>query len=379
MRSKLMLFGVLLLSMVMATCGIDNKPVSSESSPETLMVTLKISPPTSLRTLETWNFWNVPMETAFLVASGNVTDEEGHDDDHTHGIGGALTPPDNNVALLKVTDGDDGSPELTGSINLNGMTVNMTITGGMTLWEFEHGGEMHEHHADADEHHVEVELNETATGHHAHGGATVSHCEVTLIAVSDANDTTEIPLIPVQGGHGFRYENNAALPVGEYDLHLEIEPPTFLRTDYTMEKWISDAEAEFDGFSIEENIQSTTVGSELWIGPDNDSLLITLRAGAVKTYGALGMGAVPLEEGDNINFSLRLEDPSLEAHAQSLHGASILATIVNSESGTVATAMLNPVYGEHGFYFGGNMTLGLGAITGGDEHADDGHDHDGGH
>ncbi|MEE8405205.1 MAG: hypothetical protein V3S17_07415 [candidate division Zixibacteria bacterium] len=352
--------GPLIIALVgaftLASCSVNDNPVSSpamDMSTE-LIIQLNIQPTNALRTVETWNYWTVPVNVAFVAeigGTGAVPDTGGH-----HGV----SSPYPAVQLQKVAgiSAADSTNILIGSIELPQMHIKMSIGDAKELWEMEHDGALVEHHAEIGSNHIIVEIAETATGHDAHGGLTVSHCHVTLIAES-ATDTFEVQLVPVQTEHGLRYEANAEMPYDTYNLSLEIEPPEFFRDEETMNKWTTDIMAAFSGFVFDSQFTDGTVGSTTWVGASDDSLNITLRAGEVATYGAVGMGMLPKSGNETINFSLKLEDPTVEAHEQPLAGSIVTLTVINTEAGSTTIKTLKPIYGHDGFYFGENMHLGL--------------------
>nr|NIR66718.1 hypothetical protein [candidate division Zixibacteria bacterium]NIS48256.1 hypothetical protein [candidate division Zixibacteria bacterium]NIU16373.1 hypothetical protein [candidate division Zixibacteria bacterium]NIV08492.1 hypothetical protein [candidate division Zixibacteria bacterium]NIW40950.1 hypothetical protein [candidate division Zixibacteria bacterium] len=300
-------------------CGESNDPVSSEpQESSSVRLQVQVNPPTSLRTLDTWNYWTTPVNVIFEATTGE--EPGGNDGGDDHGHDGIANLPV--FTLNKLTNNQSGEDDeiLVGTAEVAGMEIEVTVGDGLSLWEMHHDGELEEHHADEHARHVQIEVNDAATGHHAHGGVTIALCEVTLIAQSNT-DTLEFELTPAQTGHGYRYEANAELPFGEYDIRMEIEPPHFFRTEETRSKWISDFEAEFTGFQFDSSFTSATIGESVLVGSSGDSLKITLRGGAVEPYGAIGIGAIPLSGNETINFSVRLEDPTLEAHAQPLYDA----------------------------------------------------------
>lgn len=349
-------------------CGIDQNPVISEPVSSEISVTLAIVPPASLRTTDTWSFWNLPVEITFSATIDGTSGGAAGDDHDGHGVS---VLNDRIIASAPLLAADESL--LLGSIDLPGMSIRMSLEDGKNLFEVEHDGEVHEHHAEAGQHHVEVNLFETATGHSGHGGATVSHCEVHLVAISSVNDTLEFELLPVQGGHGFRYEVNAELPLETYDIHIEVEPPHFLRTHGAEDKWTTDIEAEFTTFVFDGSYSGGLVGETMWVGAAGDSLEISLSGGSVRTYGAVGLGALPLSGNETVNFSLHLSDPTVESHNEPLFESIVTATIVNHTAGTTTSQVLKAMYGEHGFHFGENMHLGLGSVMGGGGHDDGGH------
>lgn len=354
---------ILLVSAGLTSCGIDENPVTSDPVSTELTVLVTVQPLASLRTTDTWTYWTTPIEVPFEVevTGEGGTMDPGHGDDGAH--------------KLSVVNAE-GDEILVGTAEVGGMSITVTIEDGEDMFEMEHGGEMHEHHAEAGDHHVVVEINETATGHSEHGNAIVSHAEITIIAITeDLTDTTEIELVGVQGGHGFRYERNVALPYDEYDLHLEVEPPSFYRNEETQSRWIEHAEFEIHGWAFD-STSNGTVGSGIWVGTAGDSLSLSLSVGPVKTYGAVGIGQIPNDGNETINFSVTLTDPTTEAHGQPLFGSVVSVSIHNGTTQETTNSLMNPMWGEHGFHFAQNMMLNLGSVMGNDDVVDDGH---GGH
>lgn len=360
---------ILLASMGLISCGIDDNPVTSEPvvTETELTVIVTIQPLASLRTTDTWTYWTTPVVIPFVVelTGAGEAEEGGHDDGDAHKLSAVMA---------------EGDEILVGTAEVSGMSITVKIEDGEDMFEIEHGGEMHEHHAETGDHHVVVEVIETATGHSAHGDAVVSHAEITIIAISETTgDTTEIELVGVQSGHGYRYESNVALPYDEYDLHVEAESPSFYRNEETQTRWVDHAEFEFHGWEFD----STTTGSvgttQLWVGAAGDSLELSLRVGAVKTYGAVGIGEIPLAGDETINFSVKLSDPTTEAHGQPLFGSVVSVSIHNGTTQEDVTSLMEPMWGEHGFHFGQNMMLNLGHVMGGEDHDDDDDDGHGGH
>jgi uncharacterized protein involved in high-affinity Fe2+ transport len=338
-----------------------------------LTVLVSVQPPTSLRTLDTWNSWNLPVDVAFVAEvteSGTISDGSGDDG---HGHPGKSAPPYDVRVPLKRIAADQGL--LVGTVDISGMQVTMRLSEGKTMWQLHHDGEMEEHHAESGTHHVELDIVETDSGHDAHGGMTLSHSHVTLVAAAPGGEEYEFHLVPVQGGHGFRYESNAALPLGMYDLHLEVEPPSFLRSESCKDKWASHIDMDLGTFVFDGTFAPGTIAEMEWIGPVEDHVMVTLGAGDVKTYGAVGMGLLPLEGNETVNFSLRLEDPAVDAGGEPLFEALVTTTVINGRTGESSIGMLDAMYGDHGFHFGHNMHLGLGHIDEGphDEGGEHGH------
>lgn len=362
MTSRIIFAIILLVSFGLVSCGIDDNPVASDPVATELTVMVTIQPLASLRTTDTWTYWTTPVVIPFTVdvTGEGEAEEGGHDDGDAHKL----------LAVMA----EDGEI-LVGTAEVSGMSVTVKIEDGEDMFEMEHGGEMHEHHAATGDHHVVVEVKETATGHSAHGDAVVSHAEITIIAISETTgDTTEIELVGVQSGHGYRYESNVALPYDEYDLHVEAEPPTFYRNEETQDRWTEHAEFEFHGWEFTDSTSGAVGTTELWVGTAGDSLELSLRVGDVKTYGAVGIGEIPLEGDETVNFSVKLSDPATESHAQLLFDSVISVSVHNGTTQETVISLMEPMWGEHGFHFAQNMMLNLGHIIG-DEEEDGGDDH----
>ncbi len=328
MFSRIIFASILLVSAGLISCGVDDNPVTSESVETELSVLVTIQPLASLRVTDTWTYWTTQVEIPFVVVVSGEGGAANHDDGGAH-------------KLSVVTE--EGDEILVGTAEVSGMSITVKIEDGEDMFEMEHDGEMHEHHAEAGDHHVVVEIAETATGHHAHGDEVVSHAEITIIAVSETSgDTTEIQLVGVQAGHGYRYEANAALPYDEYDLHVEVEPPSFYRNEETQALWTEHAEFEVHGW-VFDSTTSGSVGSGIWVGTASDSLELSLRAGPVKTYGAVGIGEIPLEGDETVNFSVKLSDPATESHAQLLFDSVISVSVHNGTTQETMISLMEPM------------------------------------
>lgn len=94
-----------------------------------------------------------------------------------------------------------------------------------------------------------------------------------------------------------------------------------------------------------------------------ESLKVSLRAGTPKTYGAVGMGTLPSSGDENVNFSVRLEDPTMHSPGQILYDAGVNITVMQPESGESSSCTLKSVFGGHGFYFGGNMKVDISGLA----------------
>jgi uncharacterized protein involved in high-affinity Fe2+ transport len=360
MFTRIILGLIFLAGIIIVGCGTDDSPVASEPVQTELDVLVSVQPLASLRVAETWTYWTTPVEIPFTTEVTGTGSDPNHNDGHAH-----------KLAAITV----EGEDILVGTAEASGISISVTIQDGMDIFQLEHGGEMHTHHAEAGDHHVVVEVAETATGHHAHGDAVVPYCEITILAIAESSgDTTEIELTGVQGGHGYRYESNAALAFDTYDLHIEVEPPSFYRHEVTQNNWTEHAEFEFHGW-IFDNTSSGTIGEDIWAGSLGDSLGISLRAGSVKTYGAVGIGEIPLEGNETVNFSVKLSDPATDAHAQPLFDALVNVSVHNGSTGETVSSLLVPMWGEHGFHLARNMALNLGHVTGGEGGGDGGHGH----
>ena len=375
MISRVLTCVLVVTTLGVMSCADDTliAPSQEEVSTE-LTVLIGVRPPTSLRTLDTWNYWNVPINVAFVAQVTETTVADGGAEEHPH----AAKYGDNVdvVVPLRIAS-EEGAEVLVGTVEVAGMQLNMRLSDGEAIWERHHDGELEEHHAESNMHHMELDVIETATGHATHGGTTLSHCAVTLHATATTGDETDVVLLPVQSGHGLRYESNTALAPGTYDLHLEIEPPSFFRSEHTKSMWADHMDIDLGTFVFDGTVVAGEIGAATWNGTAGDTADVSLRAGDVKTYGAVGMGMLPLRGDETINFSLRLQDPNVESHGESLFESAVVVTVTNGRTGHTATGMLDPMYGEHGFHFARNMDLGLGHLH--EEHHEDGGHGDGGH
>lgn len=375
MNLKNILYGTMAIAtFTLVSCSIDESPLAPVPGPKPaeFVVRIHVQPTDALRTVDTWSNWTQAVDVAFVAvldgaASPDTTTEHGHG-------GSSMFSGDTPVGVLARSSGATTDTEtLLGSLELPEMRINVSIADAESMFEIAHDGDVHEQAADHDQQRISVTLVETVSGHAAHGNATVSHCNIELMAIS-ATDTIAIHFSPVQTAHGLRYEANAELPFATYDMHIEVEAPHFLRDDETVSRWTDHMEIEFHDFDFDSVFASGTIGSDTWVGLGGDSLKVTLRGGPVKTYGAIGMGAMPLSGNETVNFSIRLEDPTVVASGEQLYGSVVTVSVTNTETGVTISETLTPMYGHDGFTFAKNMKLGMGHATGEAPAEDDGHD-----
>ncbi len=366
------IIGSLMILMVAAGCEDMENPTEPENEQTSYTMRLQVHPPSTLRTEETWNLWTSQLDVTMDVGLAGSAESE------------SSTMGRPKLTLRKVAHGDsaDADSSFIGSFHGAGMDVSVMFGGGMNMWERHHNGHMEEHHARSGAHHYGVEILNAATDAPIQGGMVIPHSIVTLYAVSDG-DTTEIHLRPVQGSHGYQYESNAALQPGTYTLLVEITPPNFYRTEQTRNRWTAVMSTEFTGFEFDGAVTEGVIGESIFTTSNGDSVYVSLKAAEPKTYGAVNTGLLPPDPEANINFALRLENPTLQAFGQPVCEAVVTLSITNNETGKTEESTLHPTYGPSGYYYGGNMMMELfqgdhthhGGMFGEDSHGDSGHHH----
>lgn len=337
-------------------CGASDNPITVEEEVSSASYTMvvDVQPPISLRDEGTWGYWVTPIQVALQTRFGAT---EGHaEEEHAH----------------KVVHGEPGDEEpeeevFIGAATVGGMKIEVEAEPAEHMWMIGHEGIEEHAPAEHETHHIVVKLEETLSGHHPHGGMNVPYADVSLTAVA-GSDTTTFSLRPVQTRHGLRYEANASLPLGIYDTKIEVRPPTLVRSEESKFRWLQPVVAEFGQFDFNSGQGRATT--------ETGGMKISLRAGAPKVYGAVGMGHLPMKGDETVSFSVRLEDSAVEAQGEGeiLPYATVSVRIVNNEAGAETMKVLHPMYG---FHYGENFALPKGQRTGGGEepHEDDGHSH----
>lgn len=337
------------LSFLIVQCGIDDNPIAPEEAVQNYKVSITVTPPSSFRNIDTWNYW----ASSFTVEFETTFEEEHHD------------------------EGEEEHEEHHGDLQIGSATVE-----GMRLVVFadhasdmfhmagdghgEPGSMFEEEHAVEGDFLIQVHLYDGMSDHAPHGGTNIGYSSVLINAVDSLGVTHEIVMVPVNQGHGFRYLSNAVLPSGTYDLHVEAEAPAFSRMPGYELKWIDHAEAEFHDFTIDGVLDSgVNLGSVIAGG-----LKFGLRAGAVSPMAAVGTGMVPLTGQETLQFSLRLEDELILPEGENLYYSSVIIKIINTETGETFERVLKPSYGENGFHYAANMSIPDGGVKTSGEHTD---------
>ena len=315
---------VLMSVVVLSSCGIDN--TQQNVSPDSFSVWVNVHPPTSLRTEQTWNDWMTPVQTVFQ-ATFESTVEEGQP--YEAFIGRTLEGDFRIVVNATLAD-------TTWTVGPNGLEIHAPIQG--------------ETHA------LEVTLEDGVGGRFVPGYSNIPNARVSLTANVNGFDQ-EIELQPVQGPHGFRYEANASIPLGIYDLKLHVTPPNLYRNTATRDRWTENIDATLPGYDFSFGSGEASVEAE--------GMRITVRAGAPRvygvSYGSFGIGLLPLDlRGDEtVNFSVRLEDMAslAEGVGQRITHSRVEVTVMGTDPGISVSKILYPTYGAQGFYYTANFAL----------------------
>ena len=355
---KKVVLGVLVMLFIMWNCALNKNPIATvvESHSENYSIFVNVNPPTSYRTTGNWNAWTTPITVKFESNLEDGIEDTGHDD------GGHA----DKAAAEETED------ILVGRKTINGIEISLHLGAGQDMFTV-HDGEIEEHHADYDDHHFRVTLTDALGEHSPHGGQNVAYTQVHLVA-DNGTEEFEIPLLPVQGPHGVRFENNYSLAAGTYTLGLEASAPGIFRHDHTKNYWNSHIDIELGSFDYTNGFSGGTIATVINGEGTDSEIKATLRGGSVKTYGAMGTGMVPLNGDENINFSLRLEDADVEAYGgEFIYYANVSVSIKNQETGKEVWNIIEPCYDEKGFSYCGNIKVPAGETA---AEEPDGHDDD---
>lgn len=362
-RYTLQLIPVILIGLAIGVtgCQVTDDPVSSEAE-DRFTVTIQVNPPEVLRTVETKNLWTEPVEAVFKL------NEDFSPGMHDHAP--SMWESQNPKSLEHPTHGDY-SPVFIGTRNRSGLYIGMHYGAGRAMYRSVRHGMMERHGPREGDHHYLVNIYGDSSLFHYQGAMLIPHSNVSLTALGE-QDTVEIALQPVYGTHGYRYESNAMLPEGEYDIQVMIAPPDFYRTEETRSYWTEPVTVNFPGMKIDSTVALDTIGTETFNDNNGNEFRIALETGLAQDYWTMPSRMLPAEEGENINFSLRLSDPSIDIDELPIHHAGVFVMIRDEGTGEVVSDTLRATYGPHGFYYGGNLMM---EILGEDYHYEDGHHH----
>lgn len=142
---------------------------------------------------------------------------------------------------------------------------------------------------------------------------------------------------------------------------IEIHPPAFARSESTQHLWDSEI-----SFELPLNAEQDGGGHGHKISANNLILADTTINGMkieVEVEDAehmkMWMNGSWMEsepELEQNHFEITLEDPNLDAHASKIFNSDVTITI-HKDGVDIATGDLHPMYGEHGFHYGGNYAL----------------------
>lgn len=306
-------------------CGADNALQSvSPSAPFTVRV--NVHPPTSLRTEQTWDNWMTPVQAVFQTT---FTSSAGEGEPYEAYIDRILEGGYRIVANATLAD-------TTWTVGQNGLEMHAPVQG--------------------ETHCLEVTLEDAIGGRSVPGYSNIPGAAVSLAATVNGVEQ-EIDLRCVQGPRGFRYEANASIPPGIYDLKLRVTPPGFYRNMVTRDRWTRVITVNLPGydFSFGSGVAST----------EAEGMRITVRAGAPKVYGRpygeFETGVLPLKltGQETMNFSVRLEDLASPAEGvgQRITHSRVEVTVMNTDPGKTVKKILYPMYGKKGFVYAANFSL----------------------
>lgn len=317
-------------ALYLASCSNTDNPVTSNNTATESTVTVRVDPPEFLRTEQTRNRWDTPVEVSYTL------DSQG------------------NLSKVAHEDSADDAWEI-GSRHAGGMNIVLGYGGGRDMYSMHgNGGMMDVQHPDSGAHHYMVQLFNDSTFSGGHFGMPIPVSDVTVQAIANS-DTFTYQLEPVMGEHGYRYEANTALPYGTYNLRLQVNPPEFYRTEETQNFWTSTEEMTFDSFTFDSTSAPAEVGTHTVVGGDNDSLEFALSSEIPAEFGAMGMQWTPLSGNETVRFALEISDLANDIEQMPLYNTPVQVTVQNNQTGENETKTLEPMYGPHGFYYGENF------------------------
>lgn len=312
----------------LVSCSTTDNPVTTTNNTSEHTVTVRVDPPEFLRTEETRNNWENPVEVSYTVDSqGNLT-KSAHEDNANDSWN-------------------------FGSRHAGGMDIVLGYGGGRDMYSMHGNGMMNTQHPDSGAHHYMVQIFSDSTFNGEHFGMPIPVSDVTLLATS-ASDTFTYHLEPVMGALGYQYEANTELPYGIYNLQLQVNAPDFYRTDETQNFWTSPKEVTFDSFTFDSTTAPAQIGSRTIVN-DNDSLEFALSMQNPEIFGAMGMQWAPLSGDETIRFALEISDLANDIEQMPLYNAPVQLTVQDNQTGENETKTLEPIYGQHGFYYGENF------------------------
>lgn len=343
------------MSLLVTGCGVDSSAGSGdEDGVAQYTVIVAVQPPTSLRTEETIGLWTSPVEATFTT--NFVTSEADDDTEESH----------KTAAIADGADGDAGDGHQdrmhVGSMAFDDIGVRVEALPAMTLWHWEEDGfEQVTPHAE-ETHHVMVFVEDMTGDHAPEGNAPIPGATVHVGVTIDGQEQ-RFEMHPVQGDHGVRYEANAAIPMGMYDLTMHVTPPDVM-DDATKSRWNQEIEATMQG------IQVGTGGGQAEVG----GMMVTLSTASARPYGRMGTGMQSMSAEEKVNLSIELRDEHAMADGagEPIVDSVVTMTIVNDETGVSQTHTLPSMHGEAGFHFGANLGLPQDAAA---DHDDDDDDH----
>lgn len=189
----------------------------------------------------------------------------------------------------------------------------------------------------------------------------ISSAQVTA-TVKDVNGKVVVAptqFYPMLSDSGFHYGRNLALPrAGDFTVSLDIQPPSFTRSNKQKERWITPITQEFsyrwDGNGIEDEVEIGEVVA-------TDGMKIELETEHPETMlvrmGGQWMKMKPTAT-DTHHMEVKLEDTTITGDLhEKLHSAKVQLIVVNDVTGKEHTFNLHEMYGGSGYHYATNATL----------------------
>jgi len=364
---NLLFLGALSSLWLLPACG-EKTPFQSSTSAdgEHFTAQLTVHAPSFARSEATQDLWNREITLSIPLHLEGETEE----DDHGEGENHSEVGEDHAGETDHHDDGVAAEEHAAFERVIDGMRIEFGIRHAehMTMWS---DGAWVEHHAEPEERHIQLVLEDVNLDAHA---SKILYSEVSIAVEKDGVEVDSGTMHPMYGEHGFSYGGNLTLTeAGDYVVTVTAGTPTFARSEATEDQWLQPTSVTFDY-----SFSGGSLADEIEIGEvETQGLRVELEAeGPERMWMHRADGdwhwMDPAADATH-HFNVKLEDPTVEAHAEIIGYAEIHVTIVNDDTGEQTDEIeLRPVYSEHGLYYGANFHL----PDGHDEHNDDDHHHE---
>lgn len=373
-RIRITIFlGALSSIWLLSACG-EKTPIQSSVSDdgEHFVAKVTVQAPSFARSEATQDLWNREISLSIpLHLEAETADGHGDGEDHSEVGGDHAGEMDHQDDEMDHLDDEVAAEELVSFERVvDGMRIEFGIRHAehMTTWS---EGAWVEHHAEPEERHIRLVLEDVNVDAHV---SKILYSDVSIAVEKDGVEVDSGTMHPMYGEHGFLYGGNLKLTeAGDYRVTVTAGTPTFARSEVTEGQWMQPTSVTFDY-----SFAGSPLADEIEIGEaESQGLRIKLDAEGPERMW------MHSEDGDwhwldpaadaTHYFRVKLEDPTVEAHAEMIGYAEVHVTIINDDTGEQTDEIeLYPMYGDHGLHYGANFHL----PDGQDVHNDDDDHHE---